>query len=77
MRSHNKKYLSKTSKIFGGDNKIFNFLKFLIYALPEFNYNLICAGCCLYFLTGNSTQNVYNGKFSDANNDFSVTNVRH
>ena len=36
---------------------------------------LICAGCCLYFLTGNSTQNVYNGKFSDANNDFSVTNV--
>ena len=33
-------------------------------------------GCCLYFLTGISTQNVYNGKFSDANNDFSVTNVR-
>ena len=29
------------------------------------------------FLTGNSTQNVYNGKFSDANNDFSVTNVRN
>ena len=25
----------------------------------------------------NSTQNVYNGKFSDANNDFSLTNVRN
>ena len=25
MKSHNKKYLSKASKIFGGDNKIFNF----------------------------------------------------
>ena len=37
MRSHNKKYLSKAYKIFGGDNKIFNFKKFLIYALPEFN----------------------------------------
>ena len=24
-RSHNKKFLSKTSKVFGGDNKIFNF----------------------------------------------------
>ena len=35
------------------------------------------ASCCLYVLTGNSTQNVYNGKFSDANNDFSVTNVRN
>ena len=35
------------------------------------------AGCCLYFLIGNSTQNVYNGKFSNANNDFNVTNVRH
>ena len=40
-------------------------------------YNPICAGCCLHFLTGNFTQNVYNGKFSDANNDFSVTNVRN
>ena len=36
MRSH-KKLLSKVSKIFGGDNKILNFYKFLIYALPEFN----------------------------------------
>ena len=25
MRSHNKKFLSKASKIFGGDNKILNF----------------------------------------------------
>ena len=40
-----------------------------MYALPGFNQNLACAGCCLYFL-GNSTQNVYNGKFFDANNDF-------
>ena len=39
--------------------------------------NLICAGCCLYLLTGNSTQNAYNGKFSDANTDFSVKNVRN
>ena len=31
----------------------------------------------LYFLTGNSTQNVYNGKFSNANDEFSVTNVRN
>ena len=38
---------------------------------------LICAACCLYFLTGNSIQNVYNGKFSNANNDFSVKNVRN
>ena len=37
MRSHNKKLLSKASKIFGGDNKIFNFWKFFIYALPEVN----------------------------------------
>ena len=37
MRSHNKILLSKASKIFGGDNKIFNFQKLLIYALPEFN----------------------------------------
>ena len=37
MGSHNKKFLSKASKIFGRDNKIVNFWKFLIYALPEFN----------------------------------------
>ena len=28
-------------------------------------------------LIGNSTQNVYSGKFSITNNDFSVTNVRN
>ena len=37
MRSHNEKFLSKASKIFVGDNKIFNFWKFLIYALTDFN----------------------------------------
>ena len=37
----------------------------------------VFAGCCLYFLTGNSSQNVYNGKFSITNDDFSVTNVRN
>ena len=37
MRSHNKKFLSKVSKILAEDNKVFNFLKFLIYVLPEFN----------------------------------------
>ena len=34
MRSHNKKFLSKVSKILAEDNKVLNFL---IYALPEFN----------------------------------------
>ena len=29
----------------------------------------LCVGCCLYFLIGNSTGNVYNGKFFNANND--------
>ena len=37
MRSHNKKFLSKVSKILAEDNKEPNFSKFLIYALPEFN----------------------------------------
>ena len=33
----------------------------------------------LYVLVAvyNSTQNVHNGKFSNVNNDFSVTNVRN
>ena len=78
MRSHSKKFLSKVSKILAEDNKVFSFLKFLIYAFPEFNQNLICAGCCLYFLIGNSNQNVYNyDKFSNADNDSSVTNIRN
>ena len=29
------------------------------------------------FLTGNLTQNVYNGKFFNVNNDVNVTNVRN
>ena len=36
----------------------------------------MCAGCCLYFLIRNSTQNVYSDKFSNSNNYFNVTNVR-
>ena len=30
----------------------------------------------LYFLIGNPTQNAYNGKFSSANNEVNVANVR-
>ena len=30
----------------------------------------------LYFLIGNSSQNGYNGKFLNVNNQFNVTNVR-
>ena len=41
---------------------------------PEFNWNLICAGCCIYFLIGNPTQNVYNGKVSYVINEFNVYN---
>ena len=37
MKPHNKKILSKISKILAEDNKVFNFYNFLIYALPEFN----------------------------------------
>ena len=36
MRSHNKKFLSKVSKVLADDNKGFNILKFLIYVLPEY-----------------------------------------
>ena len=36
----------------------------------------MCAGCCLYFLIGNLTQNAYNGKSSNVNNEFDVTNVQ-
>ena len=38
---------------------------------------LIWAGCCLYFLTRNLTESVYNGKFYSVNNEFNVTNVRN
>ena len=37
MTSHNKKFSSKVSKILAEDNTVFNFKKFLIYVLPEFN----------------------------------------
>ena len=37
MRSYNKKLFSKVSKILVEDNKVFHFLKFPIYVLPEYN----------------------------------------
>ena len=67
----------KISKILAEFNKVFNFEKSLIYALPKFNWNLISAGCYLYFSIGNLTQNVYNGKFFNANNEDILTNARN
>ena len=37
----------------------------------------MCAGCYLYFLVGNLTQNVYNGKFFNVSNEVEVTNARN
>ena len=45
-----------------------------------FYQNLIETFMCwllLNFLIGNPTQNVYNGKFANVNNEFKVTNVRN
>ena len=56
-------------------DKVFNFEKFLIYALPKHNLNFICGCCYLYFLTGNLTQNVYNGRLFNVNNEFNVIDV--
>ena len=67
--------LCKVSKLFAEFHQVFNFEKFLIYVLPKFKWNLICASCYLYFLIENLTQNVHNGKFSNLNNEFIVTNV--
>ena len=35
------------------------------------------AGCYLYFLVGNLTQNVYYGNFFNVSNEINVTNVRN
>ena len=67
--------LCKVSKILAEFNKVINFEKFLIYVLPNFNWNFVCASCYLNFWIANVTQNVYNGKFSNVNNEFYVTNV--
>ena len=63
------------SKILAEFNKGFSFEKSLIYVLPKFN--LMCTGCCLYFLIGNLTQNVYSGKFFNVSNEVKVTNVKN
>ena len=47
------------SKILPKFNKVYNFEKSLIRVLPKFNWNLMCAGCYLYFLIENRIQNVY------------------
>ena len=41
------------------------------------NWNLMHAGCYLYFLIGNLIQNVYNGNFFNVSNEINVTNVRN
>ena len=75
--SHHKTFLREVFKTLAELDKVFNFEKFFICVLPKYDRNLICASCFLYFLTGNLSQNVYNGKFSDVNNEFNVTNVRN
>ena len=37
IRSHNKTFFNKVSKILAEVRKVFNFEKFLIYVLPKFN----------------------------------------
>ena len=37
MRSHNKTFFSKVSKMLAEFNKVFNFEKFVIYDLQKFN----------------------------------------
>ena len=69
--------LCKVSKILAVFSKVFSFEKFFIYVLPKFNSKLICAGCYLYLLIENLTQDVYNGIFSNVNNKINVPNVRN
>ena len=47
------------SQILAEFKKVFNFEKSLIYVLPKSKSKFMCAGCYLYFLIGNLTQNVY------------------
>ena len=74
-RSHTQNIPQQNSKFLAELNVTFNSEKFLIYVLPKFNRNLICAGCYLYYLIGNLTQDVYSRRFSHVNNEFNVTNV--
>ena len=74
MTSHYRTFFRKISKLLGDLNEVFNFKYILIYVLPEFNLNPICASCCLYYLRENLTQDVYNDIFTDVNNEFDVTN---
>ena len=72
MRSHNKKSLLKFPKYW------LRIIRYSIFKSSSFMFcqsliKTLCAGSCLYFLTGNSIQIVYNGRFSNANNDFNVT----
>ena len=67
--------LCKVSKVLAEFNEVFE--KFLIYVLRTIELKSIYAGCHLYFLTGNITQNVNNGKFSNVNNEFNMRNVRN
>ena len=69
--------LCKVSKILVEFYKVFNFEKFLIYVLPKFNWNLLCASCYLYLLIGNLTQKVYNDKFLNVSNEVNLSNVRN
>ena len=77
MRSHNKTFFSKVSKILTEFNKLFNFERFLIYVFSKVQLNPYM--CCLLFIFLNrkSDPNVYVGKFSDVNNKFLVKNVRN
>ena len=58
MTLHNNTIFSKFYKLLAELNEVLNFKKFIIHVLSKFNLNLICAGCYLYFLIGNLTQNV-------------------
>ena len=49
----------------------------MIPVFPKFNWNLLCAGCDPHYSPENLTQNVYNGKFSNVDNELIVTNVRN
>ena len=75
MRSNNKTVFQKGSKLLAEFGKVFNFEQFLIYALLNFNLNFKLNGCYLYFLIENSTQNVYNRRIFNVNNEFNVTAV--
>ena len=62
---------SKVSKILTQNKRKCNFKKFLICLLLKvLTKETLCASYNLYFLIGNLTQNVYNGKFSNVYHSF-------